>query len=571
MAEIVLSSPCGNIIMASVNLDDSYTANDRKAYWYISDDYNEFSDAVRSGLPDHMKYVPGGASSTSTSFNKCKPGTMYWVACVIYYDDGLNSRLFSGSITTHLYLYPVIKSFSVSQITPGLKEALVTVDVSDLAQHEIESVRWLNMSITVNGYCKGDHAGISGVNEFNITLDNLQTYTATITVVNGGYFKDGELISSGSELTATARCTFSMNELGQLTNLRVKRIDDGDSAGLILTFNKPSQSLPDYEYYKYYLNIDDDIVDESKIPKFTINGIKYGHELNRITIRADVWSIYDEFDPVIQGEDSFNYPCTTAPARPYIKSVSVSGGTLSVHWGVANTTNYTKMYITLYNKSGTRVDWTTYEEENAPVKRYNAETTITTFTGIAPGEYYVKLMTALVVNGIELNSVDGYGNDYAAQSDLYVVSDNPRPVDWSWVVSNGNATTLQTQNAYKALTKTNNFVFANFEAAVWDDFINKVIGFLKYTMKYTANIGEIVFGYSATTKYADMIEDARTDSTNKLTAQMFNIVRYCIGSMNSFGSGTIANGTAVATAKQSGDIVYGEYIIKFAQKLNQIQ
>jgi len=128
---------------------------------------------------------------------------------------------------------------------------------------------------------------------------------------------------------------------------------------------------------------------------------------------------------------------------------------------------------------------------------------------------------------------------------------DPAAIDialWSWSSSNGSASTSQTKSAYNVLMGT--ATIENFSHKVWNDLVDKV--------------SEVHFadtGYEwdvASGKYLSK-EDCKVSAGDTLSAEIYNAVRYNVGSVISTG---ITDVTANSTE------LTGYHIIRLAERLN---
>lgn len=179
-----------------------------------------------------------------------------------------------------------------------------------------------------------------------------------------------------------------------------------------------------------------------------------------------------------------------------------------------------------------------------------------TFDAVSDGTYYIRLRSMFTINGENLVCVNSSGTDYTYTLSI-TVSTKPEP--WSWTSSNGSASITQTKNAYTAIT-TKGYI-TSFSYLVWNDFVDKVQEFLEYDGIANSTIGSSKYGYSSSTTYTNLLKNAKMTSSDKeMTAKRFNIVRYCIGSMNSTGLSDMS----------VNDKIYGSYFTTLATKLNAI-
>lgn len=272
----------------------------------------------------------------------------------------------------------------------------------------------------------------------------------------------------------------------------------------------------------------------------TITGLLYG-----VT-----YSVYVQpYNSYYEGDYFFGYDCTTAPAQPRATASVDSSGTITVKWNLYDTgSNISQVWINLYDSTNT----------NCLQSRtiYNSTSGTVSFDAVDDGKYCIRLRSMFSVNGRDIVCVDSYGNDYTY---TITVSVSTKPKPWSWTSSNGSATATQTKNAYTAIT--NKGYVTDFSYLVWNDFVNKVQEFLKYKGLANMQIGSSKYGYSSSTTYTNMLANAKMSSSDKvMTAKRFNIVRYCIGSMNSTG----------LTDMAINDKILGTYFVTLTTKLNDI-
>lgn len=284
----------------------------------------------------------------------------------------------------------------------------------------------------------------------------------------------------------------------------------------------------------------DEIIKTTSSTNITITGLYYGVTY---TVYVQPYNSYYE------GEECFGYPCTTAPAQPRATASVNSSGVISVDWSLYDTSsNVSTVWINLYDSTNS----TCLQTRSV----YNKTSGITTFSAVSDGTYYIRLQSMFSINGTELPCVDSSGNKYT-----YTISINvsTKPSPWSWTSSNGSATTTQTKNAYTAIT--NKGYTTDFSYFVWNDFVDKVQEFLEYDGIANSAIGTAKYGYASSTTYTNLLKNAKMTSSDKeITAKRFNIVKYCIGSMNSTGiSDVVVN-----------DKIYGNYFVTLANKLNAI-
>lgn len=272
----------------------------------------------------------------------------------------------------------------------------------------------------------------------------------------------------------------------------------------------------------------------------TITGLQYGVTY---TVYVQPYNTYYE------GDEFFGYGCTTAPAQPRATASVNSSGVISVDWYLYDTgSNITQVWINLYDSTNTNCLQTR--------TAYNTTEGVMTFDAVSDGTYYIRLRSMFTINGQNLVCVNSSGGEYTYTLSI-TVSTKPEP--WSWTSSNGSASTTQTKNAYTAIT-TKGYT-TSFSYLVWNDFVDKVQEFLEYDGIANSTIGSSKYGYSSSTTYTNLLKNAKMTSSDKeITAKRFNIVRYCIHSMNSTGLSDVS----------VDSIIYGSYFTTLATKLNAI-
>ena len=160
---------------------------------------------------------------------------------------------------------------------------------------------------------------------------------------------------------------------------------------------------------------------------------------------------------------------------------------------------------------------------------------------------------------------DGAWDDapYSIKTNIDITITSNRPDDWVWTNSeldafnNKKSTTILTYNR-------------------WNLFIDSIQKFLEYKNQNSWTIGSNNYGYSTDTTYEQLLTNAKcTSSDKKITAQRFNIARYCIGSMNTFNvsdNNSIYN-HYISTSNwdmKKNEIIYGSYFTALSEKLNEI-
>ena len=157
----------------------------------------------------------------------------------------------------------------------------------------------------------------------------------------------------------------------------------------------------------------------------------------------------------------------------------------------------------------------------------------------------------------------GFGNVNYFVGTFTIYSEG-RPADWDWGTYIQSRTAMDVDEM-KAIPYT-----------VWNSFVDRIGEFARYYGNYGSEIGESVYGYPADTSLEVLLEGAKIDSDKTLTADKFNIARYCIGSMNSFNVDVTPNSIKArhdvlgGWDVEPGEVVYGAYFLDLAVWLNGV-
>lgn len=165
-----------------------------------------------------------------------------------------------------------------------------------------------------------------------------------------------------------------------------------------------------------------------------------------------------------------------------------------------------------------------------------------TITGLSPSSSYRWTATLGYAIGSNIQWLDMTDSGI-----LYTQSAGLGIQPWFWTKSNGEATTVMTQNAYDVLY--GRLPASEFSHYVWNDLVDKV-----YEMRQAK-------GYSWDTAYGryTSYSGCKLYTGDVLTALIFNSVKYNVGSINP----TFADVT-------SGERIYGEYFTILTDRLNEI-
>lgn len=168
-----------------------------------------------------------------------------------------------------------------------------------------------------------------------------------------------------------------------------------------------------------------------------------------------------------------------------------------------------------------------------------------TISGLSPDTDYV------VNVGYDTDHSNGYTN---MGSQTFTTDPDPSSgasdIDpWSWTASNGSATAAQTKAAYNVLMGT--ATVENFSHKVWNDFVDKVA---------EVNLAVSEYGDDWSIGGGNYIpkDECYVSAGDTLSAEIYNSVRYNIGSLVSTG----------ITNVSPGDEITGYHIIRLAERLN---
>ena len=123
----------------------------------------------------------------------------------------------------------------------------------------------------------------------------------------------------------------------------------------------------------------------------------------------------------------------------------------------------------------------------------------------------------------------------------------------------------------------NNGEITKFTKDTWNNLINKVLEFVEYKKYSSYEIGEYKYGFSSSATLPQLLTAAMmTNSDKEMTARRFNLVRYCIGNMNPFGTGTNsikthANNNDGRWDMNPGEEILGDYFLDLVTYLNDIE
>lgn len=141
-----------------------------------------------------------------------------------------------------------------------------------------------------------------------------------------------------------------------------------------------------------------------------------------------------------------------------------------------------------------------------------------------------------------------------------LVIEPPTPlILWSWTSSNGTASTTQTQNAYKAITKVEGYTVNDFSYLVWNDLCDK-------TKEALAEIG----GYWQTETGKTFDQDKMSSTDTTLTAVRFNDLMYNIKRPLEGSFSYTIYPSRLTRDVVKGETVYGEHFTQIAELLNTL-
>lgn len=165
-----------------------------------------------------------------------------------------------------------------------------------------------------------------------------------------------------------------------------------------------------------------------------------------------------------------------------------------------------------------------------------------TISGLSPSSSYRWTAT--------LGYDTGSGIQWLTLTDsgiLYTQSAGLGIQPWFWTKSNGEATTVMTQDAYDVLY--GRLPASEFSHYVWNDLVDKV-----YEMRQAKG-----FTWDTASGKYPSYSGCKLYAGDTLSAKIFNGVKYNVGSINP----TFAD-------VSSGDVIYGRYFTILTDKLNQI-
>ena len=167
-----------------------------------------------------------------------------------------------------------------------------------------------------------------------------------------------------------------------------------------------------------------------------------------------------------------------------------------------------------------------------------------TFGGLEPSTDYAVNVRSVPAGGV-LHNAPWIGARYFttdAESDVD---------DWDWMISNGSASTAQTQFAYSIFFNTGANAIETWDLKkisylVWNDMVNK-------THEVVANRGG-----EWNTTYGTLAETLMTATDKHMTARRFNAIVWNLAQYK----------TPNVTRKNQGDPMLGSYFIDLADSIN---
>lgn len=290
---------------------------------------------------------------------------------------------------------------------------------------------------------------------------------------------------------------------------------------------------------------------------YTINNLTYGrrYAIDMAGVAPD--GSISQYVPCLYGTDGHFY---IPPPEPTV-SASVSGDSITVSVSsVPFCDNFGEFTVSLYsNNRIINANLVATNEINPGTSTIQNYTGSTTFSNLADGIYAVRVASCLYVDG----SYTIY-RTFSELKNITVQTHQSAPSAWDWLSSNGNASSGQTQDAGYAVGYAGfgGGLCSEFHHLVWNDLVNKVHEFMVYTGANTWTIQTAMYDFPAGTTFETMLQNATmTQYDRTLTARKFNIVRYCIGNMNS----------TELDDREIGEYVYGWQILRLTERLNGIQ
>ncbi len=283
----------------------------------------------------------------------------------------------------------------------------------------------------------------------------------------------------------------------------------------------------------------------------------------------------DDEGNIVYGEawlsEQYGFSATVAPSRAGIMTIAADDDAINFTIALVSDAVDRTLYVELYNEEDMNTVVSSFEAVVAA--DFNSSTSYA-FDNLEPGTYVVKSWTGIYINNTWIYCVDGDGNNAVSVKKCTIIDTSGRPWVWDW------SATTQRQKAYSVIedrTAMDVDEMDAFSYAVWDEFVDKVAEFMEYKGWLDMNLPSDMYGFTTTDTYRMMLEGSKTKSSRGLTVNMFNAVRYCIGSMNTFNVSVTPNSIkAHYEAKgtwdmQPNEIVYGAYFLDLAEWLNGVK
>ncbi len=394
--------------------------------------------------------------------------------------------------------YPTVtlNSLSVTQTQKGTKKANITWSGSN--------INGGYYYLYANSYLKAEGSITANTMARTISFDNFDTYTVEL---SGDHYNQ----------------SFSMSKNITLEDYDLTPSYGGATRGyrsLKFTWTGAYDAV-DFNVYLY--SDDKSYGNRTTLRYYTFNNLDF----------ATVYTFYVRANGEEKnGDKVFGFSITTLPSPPTI-SLTQSKGYISCSYGLLANSKIDSFTFYLYDSSEMLIESKVINNSNA--SNLNPNGTFTFTNRLSDGEYTVKAYTTYK----GLNSITSSGGNYVSES----ISVSLRPSNWCW-------------DGVTSGARTDNISYS-----VWNSFIDRIKEWLEY--KGILNVSPGTSAYGSASTMSDLLDIAKMNSTYDgkiLTANRFNIARYCIGGMNSTG----------ITDKKTGDIVYAAYFTTLATKMNNI-
>ena len=400
------------------------------------------------------------AHTFSATISRLNPNTSYSCYAVVYYRETSSSSWRVTSVesdTVSVLTYPECPSFitleETSSETDSDCEVLITIDKGDNGSGN--GITYYYCYDTRSG-TKRNMTEFSGNSAVISGLAHDTTYYFTIFAGNNATEFDGVVgdTTKYRSLTTSARVyTPVINLIYPVVPTEAQYANGGSGRSIYVSVNAIS-GVSSYEW-RYYTDEQKENNDYYNTTT-TTNSTTLTNELMQPNTKYNVVCIAKYSSGSTSGLSTVQY--TTTYAQPPTSVISCNRiNNSQIQITLSNDGKYSGLVIHSSLASNGKFAETTNWTKSGNIITVNTSDSASRWFRI-----YVKNSTGL----------------YDSNKYLSCESANPKPQLWDWDISNGEASALQTQNSYKALT--NKEKTTNFNHLVFNDMCAKAKEILEY-------------------------------------------------------------------------------------------